>query len=150
VTAMDPILRAAAIYVFLLCVFRVAGKRTLSETTTFDLVLLLVIAEATQQALTRDDYSVTNAALIILTLLLIDVALSLLKQRSPRFERLVDGVPIIIVVDGKPLRERMDRERIDEEDVLEQARTTHGLERLEQIKYAVLERNGHISIVPRR
>jgi uncharacterized membrane protein YcaP (DUF421 family) len=76
--------------------------------------------------------------------------LSLLKQRSRRFERIMDSVPTIIVADGRPLKDRMERERIDEEDVLEQARATHGLERLDQIRYAVLERSGGISIIPKR
>jgi uncharacterized membrane protein YcaP (DUF421 family) len=147
---MESILRVLAVYAFLLVVFRASGKRTLSEATTFDLVLLLVISEATQQALVQDDYSVTNALVVILTFLAVDVALSLLKQRAPRVERLVDSVPLVILADGRPLRERMERERIDEEDILEQARARHGLERLDQIAYAVLERSGNISIVPKR
>jgi uncharacterized membrane protein YcaP (DUF421 family) len=147
---MDSIVRAAAIYGFLLILFRVAGRRTLADLTTFDFVLLLIIGEATQQALLGDDFSVTNGLLVITALIGIDVGISLIKVRSPTLERLLDGVPMIVVENGNPLRERMRAARIDEADVLEAARMLHGLERLDQIKYAVLEVNGHISIVPKR
>lgn len=145
---MDAILRSLAIYVFLLIVFRIAGRRSLAQITTFDFVLLLLIGEATQQALLGDDYSITNAFLVILTLVGVDIGLSLVKQRSQRLDKLLDGVPTILVENGRPLKERMDKARVDESDVLEAARELQGLERMEQIKYAVLERDGNISIVP--
>jgi uncharacterized membrane protein YcaP (DUF421 family) len=147
---METVLRGAAIYLVLLIVFRIAGKRALSQVTTFDFVLLLIIGEATQQALLGDDYSLSNAILIIITLVGIDIGLALVKERSPRLEQLVDGVPLIIVQDGAPLKERMARARVAENDVLTAARETQGLERMEQIKYAVLERSGGISIIPRQ
>jgi len=146
---MQSILSAAAIYVFLLVVFRIAGKRTLKDATVFDFVLLLIIGEATQGALIGADSSWTNAALVISTLVVLDVGLSLLKRRSRVLEKTLDDVPLLLVDDGRPIREHLERERIDEEDVLEAARTRYGLERLDQIKYAVLERGGHIAIVPR-
>jgi len=146
---METILRALAIYTFLLLVFRFSGKRSLAQTTTFDLVLLLVVGEATQQAVVGDDYSITTAMLAIVTLVGLDVGLSVVKERFRPLERFVDDMPLVIVEDGRPLRERMDKERVDEEDVLAAARNLHGLERMQQIKYAVLERNGAISIVPR-
>jgi uncharacterized membrane protein YcaP (DUF421 family) len=146
---MDAVLRAAAIYGFLLVIFRVTGRRTLAQITTFDLVLLLIIGEATQQALLGDDFSVTNALIVITTLVAIDVALSLAQHYSRTFDKLIDGVPLVIVEDGKPLDDRMHKARVDITEVLEQARATQGLERLDQIKYAVLERSGTISIVPK-
>lgn len=145
---MDSILRPLFIYFFLLIIFRLAGKRTLAQMTSFDFVLLLLIGEATQQALLGDNFSLTNAVLAIVTLVGIDVGLSLLKQRWPALEKLMDSVPLIVVENGQPHRERMDKARIDEEDVLTAARERHGLERMEQIKYAILERSGGISIVP--
>ncbi|MFO7168227.1 MAG: DUF421 domain-containing protein [Chloroflexota bacterium] len=147
---METVLRGVAIYVVLLVVFRIAGKRTLSQATTFDFVLLLIIGEATQQALLGEDFSVTNAILIIITLIGVDIALAKLKGRSATLEQLIDGVPLVIVEDGRPLKDRMVRARVDEDDVLTAARETQGLERMEQIKYAVLERSGGISIIPRR
>lgn len=145
---MDAVLRGAAVYLFLLVVFRLVGKRSIAQITTFDFVLLLIVAETTQQALVGEDYSLTNAALLIVSLLVIDVGLSLWKQRSPRMEKLIDGVPLILVENGKALKDRMARARVDEQDVLTFARELQGLERLDQIKYAVLERSGGISIVP--
>ena len=147
---MDAVLRATVVYFFLLLVFRIAGRRMLSETTTFDFVLLLIVAEATQQGLLGNDFSVTNAFLVIITLIGIEIALTALKQRSAGIEEWIDGVPSIIIEDGRPLKDRMEKARIDERDILAAARTGYGLERMDQIKYAVLERNGSISIIPKQ
>jgi uncharacterized membrane protein YcaP (DUF421 family) len=147
---MDAVLRASAIYFFLLFIFRLSGKRSIAQITTFDLILLLIISEATQQALLGQDFSLTNAFLVILTLVGIDIGLSLLKQRSPRIEKLLEDEPLIIVEEGRPLLDRMKKVRVDEEDVLIAARVLQGLERMDQIKYAVLERNGGISIIPKQ
>jgi uncharacterized membrane protein YcaP (DUF421 family) len=122
----------------------------LAQITTFDFVLVLIVGEATQQALLGEDFSLTNAFLVILTLIGIDTAMSFWKQRSPQVEKWLDGVPVIIVVEGKLLQDRMDQARVDADDVLEAARQSHGLERLDQIKYAVLERSGGISIIPKQ
>lgn len=146
---MDAVLRAVAIYVFLLIIFRISGRRTLAEITTFDFVLLLIIGEATQQGLLGDDFSVTNAFLIIVTLIFADIALSLFKEYVPAAGKLLDGVPMLLVENGEPLRERMKKARVDEYDIMEAARQSQGLERMDQIKYAVLEVSGAISIVPK-
>ncbi|AYN96262.1 MULTISPECIES: DUF421 domain-containing protein [Pseudomonas] len=146
---MDAVLRAAAVYLVVFVIFKIAGRRTLAEITTFDFVLLLIIGEATQQALLGDDFSVTNAALIIVTLVVIDIGLSLVKERSPKLARFIDGMPMIIVENGQVLKARLNKVRLAEEDILEAARTTHGLERMDQIKYAILEKNGAISIIPK-
>jgi uncharacterized membrane protein YcaP (DUF421 family) len=147
---MDSVVRATAVYLVLLLLFRIVGKRSLGETGAFDFVLLLIIAEATQQAMIDDDNSMTNAFLIIVTLLALNIGFSLLKQRSPRVDRLIDDVPVLIVVDGNPLKDRMDRARVDERDILQAARESQGLARLDQIQYAVLERDGAISVVPKQ
>ncbi|WP_312601947.1 DUF421 domain-containing protein [Pseudomonas luteola] len=146
---MDAVLRAAAVYLVVFIIFKIAGRRTLAEITTFDFVLLLIIGEATQQALLGDDFSVTNAALIIVTLVVIDIGLSLVKERSPKLARFIDGMPMIIVENGQLLKARLNKVRLAEEDILEAARTKHGLERMDQIKYAILEKNGAISIIPK-
>lgn len=147
---MDSILRAAAVYLILLVLFRITGKRSLAQTTTFDFVLLLIVAEAIQQAMLDRDDSMTNGFLIVGTLLAIDIGLSLVKGRSRVLEKLIDDVPLVLVEDGRPLQERMDKARVDADDILSSARETQGLERMEQIKYAVLERGGGISIVPKQ
>ena len=147
---MESVLRAVAVYLVVLLLFRAAGKRTLSEVTTFDFVLLLIIAESAQQALLGENFSVTNTLLVVAALIGTDIALSLVKRSSPKAALLLEGTPLVLVEDGKPLRERMDRARVDDEDVLTAARELQGLERMDQIKYAVLERHGGISIVPKR
>jgi uncharacterized membrane protein YcaP (DUF421 family) len=145
---MESVIRAAAVYIFLLLVFRLAGQRTLAQITTFDLVLLLIISEAIQQALIGNDNSMINAALVVLTLAGLNVSLSILKQRSKAAEKVLEDVPLVLVAEGRLLTDRMDKVRVDEDDILEAARSHHGLERLDQIRFAVLERSGDISIVP--
>jgi uncharacterized membrane protein YcaP (DUF421 family) len=146
---MDAVLRGLAVYVFLLVVFRVSGKRSLGQTTTFDFVLLLIIAETTQQALLGEDKSITGAFLLVVTLVGFDILLSVAKRRWPRLDAALEGAPMLIVRDGRPIEERLRKERIDEEDILAAARAVHGLERMDQIKHAILEVNGGISIIKR-
>lgn len=146
---MDAILRATLIYAVLLVLFRILGKRSLSEVTTFDFVLLLIIGEATQQALLGDDFSVTNAAVVIAALIGIDMGIGFWQQRSEKVDRIVEGLPLVLVHDGILLRERMRNVEINESELRQAARESQGLERLDQVKYAVLERNGVISIIPK-
>src|SRR5918995_3815403 len=146
---MESVIRAAIVYVVLMLLFRIAGKRSLAEVTSFDLVLLLIISEATQQAMIDNDNSMTNAMLLVTTLVGLNILISVLKQRFKIVEKLVEDVPLVIVENGKLLKQRMDKVRVDEDDVMEAARELQGLERLEQIKYAVLERGGAISIIPK-
>jgi uncharacterized membrane protein YcaP (DUF421 family) len=145
---MESVIRGLVVYVFLLLIFRIAGKRTLSENTNFDLVLLLIISETTQQAMVDNDHSITNGFLLIMTLIGASIGLSLLKQRFPALEQWLEGTPLVVIENGKVLRDRMDKTRVDEADILEAARSLQGLERLDQIKYAIVERNGDITIVP--
>ena len=136
-------------YLALMVLFKIAGRRSLAEVTTFDFVFLMMISEATQQALLGDDFSVTNSMVVIATLITLDVGLSLLKQRSGVVSRLIDGEPTIIVEDGKILRRRAQRARLAEADIMEAARSSQGIETLDEIKFAILERNGKISVIPR-
>jgi len=147
---METILRALAVYLVLLLTFRLAGKRTLSQTTTFELVLLLIISETIQQAMVGDDHSIINGVILILTLIGADILLSWLKHRSDWLDRLVDDRPLVLVKDGEPLRHRMTKERVSEADVLAAARENHGLRGLDEIAFAVLEVDGKISVIPAR
>jgi uncharacterized membrane protein YcaP (DUF421 family) len=146
---MDAILHILVMYGFLLLVFRIAGSRALSQATTFDLLMLLIISETTQQAMVKDDHSMTHAFILILTLVGIDLVLSTWKQQSKKVERILEGLPVILIDDGEVLKDRLDKVRVDESDILEAARELRGLERMDQIKYAVLERSGAITIIPR-
>jgi uncharacterized membrane protein YcaP (DUF421 family) len=145
---MDSVLRAAAVYVFVLIVFRISGKRSMSQITTFDFILLLIIGEATQQALLGNDFSIVNALVVIVTLVTLELALSKLEGSWPSFSRAVGSLPVIVVENGKLLKGPADQEGVTVTEILEAGREKHGLERLEQFKYAILERHGGISVVP--
>jgi uncharacterized membrane protein YcaP (DUF421 family) len=146
---VESIFRGAAVYLFILIIVRVSGRRTLSEMTVFDLVLILIIAETTQQALLGDDFSVVNAVLLIITLFTMDIGFSYLKRWSPLVDKLIEGTPTLLVNDGKSDHRALSRARVDEKDVLSAARVQMGLERMDQVKYAILEADGKISIIPR-
>ena len=145
---MNPIIRGFAVYCFVFLIFRILGKRTLAEITTFDFVLLLIISETTTDALIGQDYSLIACFVMVCTLVGIDLMLTFLKSRSKKVQHITDGVPLIIVDHGKALKNRMHLAQVDEEDVLEAARLRHGLETMNDIKYAVLEKDGSISIIP--
>lgn len=145
---MNPVLRGLAIYFFLLIVFRIMGKKSLKETTSFDFVLLLIISEVTQQALVGRDYSITGAFILILTLISSDLVLTFLRDNFKIVDKITDGTPLLIVDHGKLLEKRMKKCKVDADDILHAARLTRGIEKMEQIKYAVLERDGSIAIIP--
>jgi uncharacterized membrane protein YcaP (DUF421 family) len=145
---MNPVIRGLAVYLFVFLIFRIMGKRSLSEVTTFDFVLLLIISEVTTNALVAEDFSLVTCFVMVCTLVGVDQAFSMIKERSEGFKIFSEGAPLVIVDKGKPLKKRMEKTKVDESDVLEAARLLHGLERMDQIKYAVLEKDGSISIIP--
>jgi uncharacterized membrane protein YcaP (DUF421 family) len=140
----------ASVYLLLLLIFRIAGRRTLAETSSFDLVLLLIIGETTQQAMVGQDDSVLTAAIAILSLVSIDMTIHYLKQTFPVFDRLLEGYPILLVNQGKVQRLALRANGLDEEDLQEAARLSHGLAEVKEVRQATLERDGKISIVPWR
>lgn len=146
---MESIIRGVVVFAFLLLVFRIAGKRTLAQTSPFELVLLLIISETTQQAMVDSDHSVTNAFLLIMTLVGMTIALSVVKNRSKAASRWLDGVPVLVVRDGVWNKDAANKMRVDEAEVMTVARATRGLERMEQVKHATVEGDGTISIVSR-
>lgn len=145
---MDMVFRALAIYLFLMVVFKVAGRRALLQMTSFDLILLLIISEATQQALLGNDFSITGAMITITTLVVVDIIFGLMKKYFSPVENILDGTPVILVDNGVPLRDKLKKVDVSCDDILVSARQNHGITELSEIKYAILERNGHISIIP--
>ncbi|MFP2506917.1 MULTISPECIES: DUF421 domain-containing protein [Buttiauxella] len=145
---MDMVLRALAIYLILMVVFKIAGRRALLQMTSFDLILLLIISEATQQALLGNDFSVTGAMITIVTLIVVDILFGLIKKYLPGADDLLDGTPVILVENGYLFQDKMKKADISCDDILLMARVDHGITRLDEIKFAILETNGHISIVP--
>ncbi|MDX1106928.1 DUF421 domain-containing protein [Sinorhizobium medicae] len=146
---MESVARGITIYFILLVALRLSGRRTVAQMTTFDFVLLLIIAETTQQALLGDDFSIVNAALLILTLFGVDIVLSYLKQWSPKIALVLDGTPTVLIANGNVDDRALKSARINIDDILVAAREQQGLARLDQIKFAVLEADGGISIIPR-
>jgi uncharacterized membrane protein YcaP (DUF421 family) len=142
--------RAAAVYAFLLLVFRASGHRSLAQVTTFDLILVLIIGDATQQALVGDDYRVSTGIVVVSTLVVIDIGLGRAKQRWRAVDVVLDGLPVPLIVHGSARRNQMVNEGVTMDDVLTAARAQHGLSRKDQVEHAVLEQSGGISIVPTR
>lgn len=146
---MDTVLRSAAVYVMMLLVIRLTGRKTMSQLAPFDFVLLLIGAQSVQQALLGDDFSLINALVVMLTLTTLNIGLSYLKRWSPRVDKLLDGRPTLLVSHGTVDERALSRSRVDLTDILSAARQRHGLERLEQVRYAILETDGNLSIIPR-
>lgn len=146
---MEAVLRSMGVYLLLLLLFRMTGKRSLAQITTFDLVLLLIIGEATQQALLGEDFSLTNAALVITTLLVLERTADFLSWRFPTFRRTTESQPVVLVDDGRILEDRLSRYHLAVDDVVTAAREQHGLRNLGDVQWAVLEVSGGISVVPR-
>lgn len=146
---MESVIRGVTIYVFLWLIFRISGKRTLAETSPFELVLLLIISEVTNQAMVDSDHSITNAFLLIMTLVGMSVLLSVVKHYSPRATRWLEGLPLPLMKDGVLLQHNMDKARVDEEEILMSARYTQGVGKIDDIRDATVENDGKISIVPK-
>jgi uncharacterized membrane protein YcaP (DUF421 family) len=145
---MDLVIRAIVISLVVYAVTRAVGKRELSTLEPFDLILLVVIGDLVQQGVTQSDYSVTGAVTVICTVALVSVALSLINFRVPRLRGLLEGEPIVLVEDGRLLERNMRRERITREDIESSARKQQVVS-IEDIRWAVLETTGEISIIPR-
>lgn len=147
---MESVIRALVTFVFLLLVFRIAGKRSLAEMSAFELVILLIISETTQEAMIDGDPSMTNAGIAIITLVGAGIAMSFLKTALPGMHRMVVGAPVLLIENGEVRPERLREARVGLDEILAAARNDHGLERADQIKHAILESGGGISIIPSR
>jgi uncharacterized membrane protein YcaP (DUF421 family) len=146
VPAWELIIRSAAIYLFLIVALRVFGKREIGQFTVYDLVLILLVANAVQPAMTGPDASLGGGMIIIATL----VGLNLLIARADRyrlFHRLLSPAPSLIIKDGQLLPGPLRREGVSPEEV-EMAIREHGLSDVSEVKIGVLEEDGTISIVP--
>jgi hypothetical protein len=119
---MDIALRALFLYAFVVFVMRVLGRRELSSLSAVDLVLLIVLGDAIQQGLTQDDYSVTGAVIAVSTIGALQVASSYLAFRSKRVRKVIEGEPIVVIQDGKPIEKTLKRERLTEDEIAEEMR----------------------------
>jgi uncharacterized membrane protein YcaP (DUF421 family) len=143
---VDLVLRAVFVFAFVVLLMRVIGRRELSSLSPVDLILLIILGDALQQGLTQDDYSLTGAVLVVGTLAVLQVVLSWLAFRSPSVRSVVDGEPLIVVQDGKPIERNLKRERLTVEEIAESARL-HEIGSLDEVRWAVLERNGELSFI---
>jgi uncharacterized membrane protein YcaP (DUF421 family) len=143
---MDIVFRAAFAWVFIVFVLRVMSRRELSSLSASDLILLVVLGDLIQNGVTQSDLSMTGVTIAITTFVLLTVASSYLSFKSPRARKLLQGEPLIIIEDGKPIQRNMRSELLTLDDVMEEARSNE-IERLEEIKWAVLEASGTITFI---
>jgi uncharacterized membrane protein YcaP (DUF421 family) len=143
---MDVVFRALFVFILLYIVMRVIGRRELSSLEPFDLILLVVLGDLVQQGVTQDDYSVTGILLAIGTIALLQLAVSFVNFRFPRLRPLLDGEPIVVMQDGKPIEGNMRRERVTVDDLAAAARQQN-IAKLDDVQWAVLETNGTLSFI---
>jgi uncharacterized membrane protein YcaP (DUF421 family) len=143
---MDLAIRAVALFFFVFLITRVVGRRELSSLEPFDLILLIVLGDAIQQGLTQDDYSVTGALIVIGVLATLQVLVSYASFRFPKLRPVLDGEPIVVVEDGKPIRKNLHRERISVEELTEEMRLQQ-IASIDEVQWAVLETSGSISFI---
>jgi uncharacterized membrane protein YcaP (DUF421 family) len=143
---VDIVLRAAVAYVFIIFLLRIIGRRELSTLAPSDLVLLVVMGDLVQNGVTQSDQSVTGVFLALSTFALLTVVVSVVTYKSRRAQTLVEGAPLILVQDGKPVEENLRSERLNIDDVAEEARG-QGIERLDEVKWCVLETSGTMSFI---
>jgi uncharacterized membrane protein YcaP (DUF421 family) len=143
---MDIVIRGVIVFVFLYVLMRIVGRRELSSLEPFDLILLVILGDAVQQGLTQDDYSMTGAILAVGTIAILQVSVSWLNFNFPRLRSVLDGEPVVIVQDGKPIEKNLKRERVTLDDLAEEARKQN-IAKFEDIKWAVMETSGEISFI---
>jgi uncharacterized membrane protein YcaP (DUF421 family) len=143
---MDLVLRATVVFFFIFLVTRIAGRRELSSLEPFDLILLVVLGDLVQQGITQSDQSVTGTLVVISTITLLSVAVSWASFRSGRVRLVTEGEPIILVQDGDVLERNLHRERLTRGD-LEEAARLQQVGSLNDIRWAILEKEGSISVI---
>ena len=147
VPALEIVVRTTIIYLLFLLFLRLSGKRQLGQFTLFDIALVLLAANALQPAMTGPDQSVTGGLIIIVTMFALNRLIAEARLRIPAVRRLLEFGPTVIGREGQWLAAELKKQEVDLEDV-EAALREHGLVRVEQMKLAVLEEDGSISIVP--
>jgi uncharacterized membrane protein YcaP (DUF421 family) len=143
---MDIVIRASIAFLFIFFLTRVIGRRELNTLEPFDLILLVMMGDLVQQGVTQNDFSVTGLLLAASTVAVLTVAVSFLSYRFPPLRPVLDGEPVVLVEDGKPIDRNLRRERITLEEIAAQARG-QSISSLDQIQWAVLETSGKISFI---
>jgi uncharacterized membrane protein YcaP (DUF421 family) len=143
---VDIVLRAAFAYVFIVFVLRVMGRRELSDLAPEDLVLLVVLGDLVQNGVTQSDMSMTGATIAVSTFVLMTVLSSYLAFKSKKARSVLQGEPLIVVQDGKPIESNLRDERLTLDDIMEEAREAE-IESLDEVKFAVVEPSGKMSFL---
>lgn len=146
-TFLDIILRTVLVYLVVLVGLRLSGKREIGQMTVFDLVVLLLISNAVQNAMVGTDTSLSGGILAAAVLLVLNALIARLRLSSPLLRRWVEGTPTLLVLHGEVIRQHMRREGIDDESLLAALRE-HGVAEVSAVEMAVLEIDGSISVVP--
>ena len=141
------LVRTAVVYVVLWLLLRLAGKRELGQMSLFDLVVLLVISNAVQNAMVGPDTSLTAGLLAAATLLAMNWLVDRSALRSPWLRQRLVGSPTLLIHDGVLLPDHLRREGLTPDEVM-QALREHGVGGVEEVRDAVLEVDGTISVVP--
>jgi uncharacterized membrane protein YcaP (DUF421 family) len=145
---MDLVFRTVAIFLFILFVTRITGRRELNSLEPYDIIVLVVLGDLVQQGVTQSDNSVTGALIVISTIMVLSVLTGWIGFRFRKAREVIEGEPIIVVDDGRPIMRNLRRERITVEEVEAEARIQQ-LGSLEDVRWAVLETDGQISFVPK-
>jgi len=143
---LDIVARTAIVYLVLLAMLRITGKRQVGQLTPFDLLLLLLLANAVQNAMTGPDTSVPGGLIAAGTLFAVNLVVAWVTRRNRGAARLVEGTPTLLIRHGEMLRENLTHEGITEEDLLRALRE-HGVERPNLVRSAILEVDGTISVM---
>ena len=143
---MDLVLRATVVFIVVLVVTRAVGRRELSSMEPFDLILLVVIGDLVQQGVTQSDNSVTGAVTVIATMAVLTMTTAYLSFRFKRLRPMLEGDPVLLILDGRVLDKNLRRQRMTTEELAAEARQ-QSIASLSEIRYAVLESNGRLSFL---
>ena len=146
---MDIVIRATVAFLFVLFLTRIVGRRELSSLEPFDLIMLVMLGDLVQQGVTQNDFSVTGLVLAGGTIAILTVIVSWASFRFRVLRPAFEGYPVILVQDGEPIERNMIRNRITHDELAAAARMQQ-VDRIEDVRWAVLETSGQISIIPKR
>ncbi|MBI1813854.1 MAG: DUF421 domain-containing protein [Deltaproteobacteria bacterium] len=147
ISVAEKVFRSVVVYLFILAAFRFTGKRQVGQLTPFDLVLLLLISNVVQNAVIGNDNSLGGGLIGAVVILALNAAVVELTYRSKRARRWLEAVPTLLIHDGKILEANLKRERITHDDLLGALRRS-GITEPSKVRFAVLEENGSISVIP--
>jgi len=148
ISVIEKIIRSVAIYVFLLIAFRILGKRQVGQMSAFDLVFLLIISNVVQNAIIGADNSLLGGMVGAITLFVLNFILEKISFRSKTINRLLEFQPTVLVHNGKVLQKNLKQELITHEELMAAIRE-HGVADIQHVRLAVLEEDGHISVIPK-